>query len=89
MYIKRKMVEKKSGCIYIKEHSTDIKNYKIKLYTRTGRYACDTLLNRIKANVILFLFKKKKDQKKSHPVSGFLYVFINKENSRETFIPNC
>lgn len=78
--------------IYIKEYSTDIKNYKIKLYTLTGRYAYNTLLNRIKASKILFLFKKhnKKTKKKMlQPVKGSLCVFINKENSRETFIPNC
>lgn len=53
--------------IYIKEYSTDIKNYKIKLYTLTGRYAYNTLLNRIKASTILFLFKKhnKKTKKKN------------------------
>ena len=58
----------KSWCIYIKEYSTDIKNYKIKLYTLTGRYAYNTLLNRIKASTILFLFKKhnKNTKKKSH-----------------------
>lgn len=77
--------------IYIKEYSTDIKNYKIKLYTLTGRYAYNTLLNRIKASKILFLFKNitKRPKKMLQPVKGSLCVFINKENSRETFIPNC
>lgn len=30
-----------------------------------------------------------KNEKKLYLVSGILYIFINKEKSTETFIPNC
>lgn len=49
------------------------------------------LLDRIKSKCDPIFIKKinKKTPKKSHPLSRFLYVFINKGNSGETFILNC